>query len=183
MDVRTILSTQDDAYIVKNLYPLYLHDLSEFSGEWANEHGVLEPTSVATLSEQGEVQKTWWKKPDVLYPFIIKADGRIAGFAFVARAPHVPEATDQVIHEFFVLHAFRGKGIGDRAASELFDRFPGQWQVFSMERNLRAQAFWRRVLREYTGDRFEERSGQPEDRPGKIYRFESARIRGRESLT
>lgn len=173
MSVRTILSTQDDAYIVKNLYPLYLHDLSEFSGERANEHGVLEPTSVATLFEQGEVQKIWWEKPDVLYPFIIQADGRIAGFAFVARAPHVPQATDQVIHEFFVLHAFRGKGIGDRAAWELFNRFPGRWQVEAMEKNLRAQAFWRRVVREYTRDRFEERSARNEHGHPRSFRFES----------
>ena len=32
MDVSVVASTPETAYVIKNLYPLYLHDLSEFSG-------------------------------------------------------------------------------------------------------------------------------------------------------
>jgi len=63
MDVKIILSTTHDAYIIKNMYPLYLHDLSQFSGAKPNEHGVLEPDEGRTLAEQGDVQNIWWQKP------------------------------------------------------------------------------------------------------------------------
>ncbi|MBI1922643.1 hypothetical protein HYR99_00180, partial [Candidatus Poribacteria bacterium] len=93
MDIKIVLSNKDTAYIIKNLYPLYLHDLSEF-GDWKdqvpNAHGILEPDNpdVRTLVEQGEVFNIWWEKPDVLFPFLIRVDGKPAGFAFIATPPY-----------------------------------------------------------------------------------------------
>jgi predicted acetyltransferase len=78
-----------------------------------------------------------------------------------------------VVQEFFVLRAFRRKGIGDRAASEIFNHFPGRWQLQVLEKNLPAQAFWRRVVLEYTGDQFEERSARNEHGYFLVFRFES----------
>jgi len=173
MNVRITPSTAADAYIVKNLYPLYLHDLSQFGGEMANEHGILEPDAASTLAEQGEMQSIWWNKPNVLFPFIIRDGGRIAGFAFVARPPHAPESTDHTLHEFFLLHAFRGVGVGDRAACEIFDRFPGRWHLEVLVKNLRARAFWRKVLSQYTGGQYEERSTRTDAGPRQVYRFEN----------
>jgi aminoglycoside 6'-N-acetyltransferase I len=172
MNVATILSTANDAYIVKNLYPLYLHDLSEFSGEKPNQHGILEPNAVATLAEQGEVQTIWWQKPDVLFPFIIQADDRIAGFAFVARPPYVPEKIDHVLQEFFLLRSFRRTGIGRRAAFEIFNRFPGRWQLEVLAKNFPAQAFWRKILRQCSENPFEERSETTDAGRRRIFRFE-----------
>jgi len=176
MNVTTTLSTADDAYIVKNLFPLYVHDLSEFSGERPNVHGVLEPGAVATLSAQGDVQDVWWRKPDALFPFIIRLDGGVAGFAFVARPPHVPESVDQVLNEFFLVRAYRGMGIGEQAAGQIFNRFPGRWQLEVLAKNFPAQAFWRRILREHTGNQFEERSAQTDAGPRHIYRFKNSAI-------
>ena len=41
MRVELALSDEDDAYIVKNLWPLYLQDISEFEASRPNRHGLL----------------------------------------------------------------------------------------------------------------------------------------------
>jgi aminoglycoside 6'-N-acetyltransferase I len=173
MKIRTILSTPDDAYVIKNMVPLYLHDLSEFGGQGPNRHGILEPTDVPALSDQGQVHDIWWQKPNVLLPFMIRAEDNIAGFAFVARPPAVPESVDQVLQEFFLFRSFRRMGIGATAAAEIFDRFPGHWYFEVLEKNLPAQAFWRYVLWRYTANRFEERSVRTESGRPQVFRFQS----------
>jgi predicted acetyltransferase len=47
--------------------------------------------------------------------------------------------------EFFILRKYRHQGIGARAAWELFDRFPGRWEVFEIIENTAAQEFWRKA--------------------------------------
>ena len=59
--------------------------------------------------------------------------------------------------EFFVMSKYRRRGVGSEAARFAFDRFPGRWEVREMAANTPAQAFWRRVIGDYTGDNFTER--------------------------
>ena len=60
--------------------------------------------------------------------------------------------------EFFVLRAWRGRGIGRRAVFALFDRFRGKWEISELPRNAAAISFWRRVIGEYGGGRYTETS-------------------------
>lgn len=119
MEIQVVLSNPDNAYLIKNMYPLYLHDLSAFSTALPNEHAILEPTPVKTLMEQGEVQQTWWEKPNVLFPFLIVVETIPAGFALVATPPHVPPGVHYVLHELFLFHPYRGKAIAQRAVIDL----------------------------------------------------------------
>ena len=92
MDVELKLSSLEDAHMIKNLWPLYLHDISQFEGVGPNQHGVLwAEDDVRTLAEQGDGQNTWWEKPDVLFPYLILADGLPVGFNLVATGGYVPE--------------------------------------------------------------------------------------------
>lgn len=159
MEVETTLFTPDTAHIFKNLYPLYLHDLSQFDGATPNEHGVLEPTPVRTLQEQMQGQQDWLEKPRSLFPFLIRADGVPAGFDLIATAPHIPQGVDYLVHEFFLMHAFRSKGVGEQAACQVFDRFRGKWEVYAMPTNPRAQGFWRKTIARYTNQTFQEERG------------------------
>lgn len=61
--------------------------------------------------------------------------------------------------EFFVLRKFRGAGVGERIARQLFDRFRGRWEVQRLARNTPALAFWRKVIGRYTDGRFQESDG------------------------
>ena len=140
--------TAADRAVIERLYPLYLHDLSAFTdyydldpaGRWVPDH----------LST--------WLGSDRCSPFLLAADGRVAGLALVAHAgfPFVPPGPDHTMGEFFVVARQRQRGVGRRAAVLAFDAFPGRWRVEQLRRNAGASAFWRRVIGDYTGDRYEE---------------------------
>jgi len=46
--------------------------------------------------------------------------------------------------------------VGKRAAVDVFKRFPGTWEVYQVAENELATAFWRAVIREYTGGEYDE---------------------------
>ena len=76
MNVELRLTDEGGAGVIKNLWPLYVHDLSEFDGRMANRHGLLlADESVTTLTGHGETQNGWWKRPDALFPYLVVADG------------------------------------------------------------------------------------------------------------
>ncbi len=71
MNIQVRLTSKEDPYIIKNLYPLFLYDLSEHYVTYPNIHGIYEPSDeFKTLADQYEVQKIWWEKPGCLYPFL-----------------------------------------------------------------------------------------------------------------
>ena len=173
-NVELVLSDKDRAYIAKNLYSLYLHDLSEFEDVVPNEHGILEPELVRTLADQGEVQNVWWEKSEVLFPFLICVDGVPAGFNFIATGEYVPTEADYLVHEFFLVHAFRGKGVGEKAAIQGFEKFTGRWEFYVAPNNLPALAFWRKTLCQAFGEEFEENRGETFLGDRVIFRFDNS---------
>jgi len=77
---------------------------------------------------------------------------RLAGFAPVSARTLLPKsAGGHDLAEFFVLRAYRRRGVGATAARQLFDRFPGRWEVRELAENAPAIASWRRVIDGYTG--------------------------------
>ncbi len=175
MDVNVQLSTVDDKYIINNIYPLYLHDLSEIWGNKPNRYGIYEDNDTMTLSEQHKVFDIWWEKPSVLFPFLITVDGLPAGLAFVATPPYIPcpPNINYYLNEFFLLRPFRGIGVGEEAARQVFEHFTGNWelQTGSMERNRKAQMFWRKILASYTDGKYSESHVEYEDRNMLVFRF------------
>lgn len=172
MDVQLVLADQTDAYIIKNMYPLYLHDLSEFDGECPNEHGIL-TDPVRDLVAQGHLFDTFWQEQDV-YPYLIVVDDTPAGFNIIARRPRVPvDGIDAVVQEFFLMHAFRGIGVGEKAAIQGFDQFHGRWEVVTYPNHPRAIAFWRKVMRMYVSDHFTETEGNHPWGRKVIFRFDN----------
>lgn len=140
--------------VLGNLWPLYVHDLSEFDAKDPNRHGVLgEDDGVRTIAEQALRQDTWSSEPQALFPYIIMADDRPVGFNLIAARSRLPPGIDAdfVVHEFFVLRAFRGRGIGTRAARSGFDAHRGRWEVVTYPQHSRAISFWRGVIGRHVG--------------------------------
>jgi len=154
VNIEVKLSDDADAYIIKNLWPLYQHDVSEFERTLLpNRHGLFGvDDSVTTLARQADGQDPWWTEPESLFPYLILVDGYPAGFNLVAARSRLPDGieADFIVHEFFVLHAYRGKGVAARAAIEGFNRHRGKWEVVTWPTHARAIAFWRRVVISYT---------------------------------
>lgn len=66
----------------------------------------------------------------------------------------------------------RRRGFGKRFAWQVFDRFAGHWVVEEMRENLPAQRFWRKIIGEYTGGKFQET--QRPDWDGPVQEFDVA---------
>ena len=149
MKVELKLSGEKDAHIIRNLWPLYQHDVSEFASSIPNRHGLFgADDSVTTLAAHAELQGRWWAEPGALFPYLILADARPAGFNLIAARSCLPDGIDAdfVVHEFFVLHAYRGRGVAEQAALQGFGLHAGQWQIVTYPAHARGIAFWRRVV-------------------------------------
>jgi predicted acetyltransferase len=83
-------------------------------------------------------------------------DGRLAGFALLRRGTCFPERdvlgddSGMMITEFFVMRKYRRQGIGKQVAPELFEHYPGRWEVAELPQNAARLAFWRKTIGEYT---------------------------------
>ncbi len=161
--------------LIKNIYPLYLYDLSEIHGNVPNEYGIYEDGPIKTLAEQYEVQNDWFENLDYLFPYITMVDGKPAGFALVSTGKYAPKTTDYYLFEFFLLRPYRGKGIAETVAKRIFDKYPGKWELYTghTPANKRAQSFWRKTIKNYTSGQYEEKQGQTFDGEKLIFRFKS----------
>lgn len=89
------------------------------------------------------------------YPYLIRVDGKIAGFALVC--PHcrfIQDEGSQSIGEFFIMLKYRHMGIGKKVATEVFTRHKGTWEVCYLRNNLPAKIFWKKVIEEYTNGHY-----------------------------
>lgn len=154
MTTRLVLSGAADAHVIKNLWPLYQHEVAQFDPSLVpNRHGLFGvDDSVTTLAKLGDTLDPWWKEPESLFPYLVLVDGHPAGFNLVAARPRLPGGieADFIVHEFFVLHAWRGQGVAERAAIEGFDRHRGRWATLTWPGHARAVAFWRGVVGRYS---------------------------------
>jgi predicted acetyltransferase len=139
--IEVIPATADQQPIFANLLELYIHDFSEFhnlelgaNGRFGYEHLPL-----------------YWVEPD-RHPFLLRLDGKLAGFALVKRGSEFSgnEAVWDMA-EFFILRAHRRCGVGTAAAHQVWKRFPGQWEVRVMESNHAAHHFWQHAITEFSG--------------------------------
>lgn len=139
-------ATPAEMPVLHNLMELYLYDFSEFDGADPGADGLYGYPYL----------DLYWTEQD-RHPFLIRRNGKLAGFVLVTRYNYMTGEPDcWVIAEFFVLRKYRSSGIGEYAAQQIFDRFPGDWQVGQIAENGSATIFWRKVIQRYTGGKFQE---------------------------
>lgn len=169
------LCDYDNKFIINNMYPLYLYDLGEIRSIYPNSYGIFEDDdSIKTLEEQIPIFDIWWEKKDILFPYLITVNGTPAGFALVATPPYVADDSDFMLVEMFVMRQFRGKGVGEYAIKDIFNKHLGNWMLFTTptESNAKTIRFWRKTLSNYTKDQFtEEDKDIPEYEFGKVFKF------------
>ena len=163
MNVEVVEAAEEDRGLIENLAQLYVHDFSEILGFDVGPSGRFEPP--AALREWPTEQRRC---------FIIRADGCPAGFALVGMYSVLSQSTDVTdMNEFFVLRKCRRHGVGRTAAHKLFDMFPGRWEVREVGPNVAAQAFWRKIIGDYTGGNYEEQIVDGRRGPGPVQSFVS----------
>jgi predicted acetyltransferase len=165
MNVQVIPAPPEQGPILANLLELYAHDFSEFvdlrlgpDGRFGYEHLHL-----------------YWEEPG-RHPYIIRADGRLAGFALVRKGSAISNDADVWdMAEFFVARGFRRLGIGMVVAQDIWVKFPGKWEVRVIDRNRKAGAFWRRAINEFLGGAIEPTPLAKGGQGWHVFSFESAR--------
>ena len=164
--IKVQLCGRDTKFIINNMYPLYLHYLAGIRNVLPNKYGVFEELDTyQTLQQQISVFDIWWEKDDVLFPFLISVDEVPAGFALIATPPYLVDDSNYLINEFFILKPFRGKGVGEYAATEIFNRFQGKWLIYTTptEKNSKTINFWKKTISRYTNNQFTEEDKELHD--------------------
>ena len=138
MSITLTAVLESEKSILRNLYSLYLHDLSKF-------------TSMIDLGADGSfyyesLDKFW--SIDGLSPYFIKLDGSIRGFILLLERPFLKEENDLGINDFFIINKYKGKGVAAQAAVKLFEAKQGQYFVIQVIENKRAVSFWRKLYLE-----------------------------------
>jgi predicted acetyltransferase len=147
--------------ILRRLMQLYLYDLGTVDGWDIGPDG--------RFGNARRIERLWSERGR--RAFFIHSGSVLAGFALIHNRAHFAGAGTREISEFFVLRKYRRRGVGRRAATRLFDLFPGRWEVTELASNVGAQAFWREVIAGYTSGDFEDAEYTHEDWRGRVQRF------------
>ncbi|MEK4566587.1 GNAT family N-acetyltransferase [Alkalihalobacillus sp. FSL R5-0424] len=143
MDVQIVPVKQEEAPILHNLMQYYIYEFSEYLHDIRlEEDGRFEPFKL----------DGYWIEPH-LHPLFIKVDDQLAGFVLIEATP---DSSPNSVNEFFVLKPYKRKGVGKKAAFDIFKRWHGNWVVAQLKENKPAQAFWNRVIDEYTNGDYEQ---------------------------
>lgn len=115
---------ESEKEILRNLYALYLHDLSKF-------------TTNITIGANGffeyEDLHMFWEN-DGITPYFIKVDQSVVGFLLLLERPFLKKENDFGINDIFILNQYKGKGIGKK--------------VIELIKNIPAVSFWKKVYSE-----------------------------------
>jgi predicted acetyltransferase len=169
VSIRDCKHSKKDRQWIQEIYGEYLDALSDLNTGLFSVLGADNP-------HEHEIFANWFSN-DHSHPLVVLKGTDPVGFALVTR-PRIPEAGQTAVNfhlsEFFIRKPFRRAGVGRDAATLIFDRFAGEWEIVEYLRNPGAVAFWRRVLSVYAAGRFHERTRNGEVRQ----RFSSRALRG-----
>jgi len=157
-------ASPDQESVIANLLELYAHDFSEFY-----------PLELGADCRFGyQHLSLYWSQPD-RYPFLIKVNGKLAGLALI-KNDHGVAQSEAVwdVTEFFIVRAYRRRGVGTKAAHKVWERFPGRWEVRVMESNRSALKFWQRAITGFLGTAINPVHLEKDGQQWHIFQFESA---------
>lgn len=163
MNIQVSPASAQEKPILRHLMELYQYDFSEFDN---SDLGALGLYDYPYLDH-------YWVEPE-RSPFLVRAEGKLVGFALVARYNYLSGAKDTwVMAEFFILRKYRRQGVGEYVARCIFDQFQGAWQVGQINENPIAIAFWRKVIQHYTQGNYHEHLLDNENWHGPVQAFTS----------
>ena len=162
--VTLVQATRADAGVLENLLELYMHDLS-----------VAFPIELGANGRFGYRRLgQYWAEPEGRFAFLIRYEGRLAGFALVTRGSPVAEDPDVLdVAEFFVIRGVRRSGVGKRAAHLLWQALPGDWTVRASEGNPGAVPFWARTVAEFSAGAATENTRPGSPHAWRVFSFRS----------
>lgn len=147
--------------ILRNLFELYLHDLSEWFGFETKEDG----------SYSRPLEKYWTLGYEccLLYRSSIPI-----GFAITGPAGEwIEDASARDLRDFFIVRKHRRRHLGAAFARWIWNQHPGPWLVRVNSRNRPAVGFWQAAISAHTAGDYAEEPHDVEGLPWIHFRFQS----------
>lgn len=152
--------------VLRNLYQLYIHDMSEWLAIELSSDGRFAFDTAALWAGDVAVH-------------LARFDGALAGFGVTQSAdPWLGRQAARDVKDLFVLRRHRRHGVGRALAAHLFGTSPGEWLVRVLAANAPAVPFWRGVIREHRGGGCEETTVSSGGRDWIRFRFGAPRDAG-----
>lgn len=161
MNIQLQIPSKSDRNLVRRLMELYQYDFSEFDGQDLDEHGCF---------GYGDLDYFWFEATHEV--FLVSVDEKLAGFVLIDNEV-VITGNERSVTEFFIMRKYRRQGVGKQVAIEVFRRLPAKWEVRVIEKNSPAQDFWRRVIAEYTQNKFQEKWLDNDEWCGPVFYFDN----------
>ncbi|MFB5265665.1 GNAT family N-acetyltransferase [Paenibacillus enshidis] len=156
------ISESPELDILRNLVPLYLHDLSAYTPELRpNEKGIFEYEGLHLYGQD-----------ERLKAFLIYHESRVAGFLLLNQPPYTAQDVDYCVNELFILQGCRQKGIARAAVQQVLRQYPGKYLIFQLAGNAQAISFWRKVY-DLNGIHFSETEELYDGELCNVQRFET----------
>ncbi len=144
-------ATSEDNITLERLFQFFAHDTSEYSGKEIGDDGFYHGLNdLEDYTGQSNYRT-----------YLIQVDGNLAGLVVV----RLEEKINYLRHYFIV----RKQNIGLEAAHRIFDMFPGDWRVSTMDYNIPAIKFWEKTLDKFTNTCYTKM--RREDDKGPQYEF------------
>lgn len=143
-NVQLVRATVKDHDTLFNLAQFYQYDFTDYLPGELDEDGCYPYINVRFYLGQGR------------QAYLARVDQRLAGFVLVDENPPYRGGVGHYLAEFFVMRRYRRQGVGRAMAIQTFDTYKGYWEIAEVGPNVPAQAFWRAVIRDYSGGRFQE---------------------------
>ncbi|WP_413699111.1 GNAT family N-acetyltransferase [Psychromonas sp. KJ10-10] len=140
--MKVVKAMQSSQTIVENLMQIYLHEISEHTGQSILSNGKY---------DLGKYFSCYWTEAE-RYPYLCLVNNEPIGFALVRQL----SKNHFCIAEFFVKEAYRRKSLATQFAHALFNLHSGTWQVAQLETHKIAQVFWRKTISSFTSQQFSE---------------------------
>ncbi|WP_216831555.1 GNAT family N-acetyltransferase [Alkalihalobacterium elongatum] len=156
--LKEVLETEKP--ILRNLYSLYLHDLSKFTSYI--------DIGADGLFEYEDLEKFW--EIDGISPYFIKMEDSIIGFILLLERPFLKKSNDFGINDIFILNKYKGKGLGKQTIKKIFQEKQGKYFVIELIKNKPAVSFWKKIYSELN-IQFEEREDIIDEEPCLIQTF------------
>lgn len=149
MKPQLIPASLNDYPIIRNMARFYVYDLSRSCGhdsaDWAlPSDGLYEAFDCKNYFEEANRKA-----------FLIKIVDELAGFVLLNQIATSSDVNWN-IGEFFILARFQRQGIGQLVAHELWNTYPGRWEVSVLPENKGALSFWRQTISVYTNGKYSE---------------------------
>lgn len=135
MNLELVPVQKEEKEILRNLMEKYDYEFSQYDGRDVNALGLF-----------GYDHFDCYWTEDGRHPFFVKADGKLAGFVMVCNYMEIFPDAQYSMGEFFVLYKYRRLGVGSFAASTVFERFPGVWELKCHPKNRASVLFWDKII-------------------------------------